>query len=106
MNIEFACKLCFIPSNELCSIQGSRSRDSGLTCKKLPKKKNYRHIFRCKPRGVCFLSIPFHEFSYTVVFHLSGLIGTTSLMDKQKIRIIGCFFENVLLWHSEVQINF
>jgi len=42
--------------------------------------------------------------AYTVEFHLSGLIGTAGHPDKQKIRIIGFFFENTLHWQSEVQL--
>jgi len=38
----------------------------------------------------------------TVELHLSGLTGTTSHPDLQKIRIIGFFFENRLHYHFEV----
>jgi len=38
----------------------------------------------------------------TVELHLSGLIGTASHPDMQKIRIIGFFFENRLHWQFEV----
>jgi len=34
----------------------------------------------------------------TVELHLSGLIGTASHPDMQKIRMIGFFFENRLHW--------
>jgi hypothetical protein len=33
--------------------------------------------------------------------HLSGVIGTASLPNMQKIRIIGFFFENSLHWQFE-----
>ena len=38
----------------------------------------------------------------TVELHISGLIGTASHPDMQKIRIIGFLFENRLHWQSEV----
>jgi hypothetical protein len=44
------------------------------------------------------------EFSNTVVLHLTGLIGTASYSDMQKIRIIGYFFENKLYWQFEVRL--
>jgi hypothetical protein len=34
----------------------------------------------------------------TVVLHLSGLVGTASQTEMQKIRIITVFIENVLHW--------
>ena len=37
-------------------------------------------------------------FENTVALQLSGLIGTPSHPDVQKIRIIGLFFENSLHW--------
>jgi hypothetical protein len=37
-------------------------------------------------------------FENTVEHQLSGLIGTTSHRDMQKIRIIGFFFENRIHW--------
>jgi hypothetical protein len=37
----------------------------------------------------------------TAELHLSGLIGTTSQPDMQKIRITGFFFENGLYWQFE-----
>jgi len=40
-----------------------------------------------------------------VELHLSGLIGTESHPDIQKIRIIGCFFENSLHWQFQVEKN-
>ena len=40
----------------------------------------------------------------TVELHLSRLIGTTSHLDMQKIRIIGIFFENRLNWQFEVRL--
>jgi len=40
----------------------------------------------------------------TVELHLSGLIGTASHPDMQKIRITGFFFENRLNWHFEVRL--
>jgi hypothetical protein len=40
--------------------------------------------------------------TYTVEFHLSGLIGAKSHPDKQKIQIIGFFFKNRLRWQLEV----
>jgi hypothetical protein len=43
-------------------------------------------------------------FSYTAELHLTGLIGTASHSDMQKIRIIGCFFENKLHWQFEVRM--
>jgi hypothetical protein len=36
-----------------------------------------------------------------VELHLSGLIGTASHPDMQKIQIIGFFFANRLHWQSE-----
>jgi len=39
----------------------------------------------------------------TVELHLCLLIGTTSHLDMQKIRIIGFLFENRLRWQFEVQ---
>ena len=41
-------------------------------------------------------------YAYTVQLYLSGLIGTTSHSDIQKIRIIGFVFENKLYWQFEV----
>ena len=38
----------------------------------------------------------------TAEHHLSGLPGTTSHTDMQKIQIIGFFFENRLHWQPEV----
>jgi hypothetical protein len=43
-------------------------------------------------------------FSNTAELHLTGLIGTASHSDMQKIRIIGCFFENRLHWQFEVRL--
>ena len=51
-----------------------------------------------------------YEYSYdcveqiTVELHLSGLFGTASHPDTQKIRIIGFFFENRLHWQFEVRL--
>jgi len=42
----------------------------------------------------------------TAELHLSGLIGTTSLPDMQKIQIIGFFIGNRLHWQLEVQLLF
>jgi hypothetical protein len=39
----------------------------------------------------------------TVELHLSGLIGTVSHPDMQKIRMIGLFFENRLHWLFEME---
>jgi len=39
-----------------------------------------------------------------VELHLSGLIGTASHPDKQKIQVIGVFFENELHCHFEVRL--
>jgi hypothetical protein len=39
----------------------------------------------------------------TAELHLSGLIGTASHSDTQKIRIIGFLFENMLRWQFEVE---
>jgi len=39
----------------------------------------------------------------TVELHLSGLIRTASHPDRQKIRIIGFYFENGLHWQFEVE---
>jgi len=39
----------------------------------------------------------------TVEFHLSGLIGTASFPNMQKIRITGFFLENRLHWQFEVE---
>jgi hypothetical protein len=41
--------------------------------------------------------------SGTVELRLSGLTGTASHLDMQRIRIIGFFFENKLHWQSEVE---
>jgi hypothetical protein len=41
--------------------------------------------------------------AYTVEFRLSGLIGTKSHPDIQKIWIIEFFFESRLRWQFEVQ---
>jgi len=41
-------------------------------------------------------------FRYTLEFHLSGLTGTTNHPDRQKIRIIGFFFQNRLNCHFEL----
>jgi len=40
----------------------------------------------------------------TVELHLSGLIGTASYPDVQKIRIIGFFIGNRLHWQFEVRL--
>jgi hypothetical protein len=40
-----------------------------------------------------------------VELHLSGLTGTTSHSDMQKIQIIGFFFENKLHWQFKVENN-
>ena len=42
----------------------------------------------------------------TVELHLSGLIGTASHPDMQKIRIIGFFSESRLHWQFEVEKKF
>jgi len=39
-----------------------------------------------------------------VELHLSGLIGTASHPDMQKIRIIGFFLENGLHWQFEFRL--
>ena len=44
--------------------------------------------------------------THTVKLHLSGLIGTDSHPDMQKIRIIVFFFENRLHLQSEVVKEF
>jgi hypothetical protein len=44
-------------------------------------------------------------FVYTVVLHLSGLIGTESHPDTQKTRIIGFIFDNTLHWQFEWKRN-
>jgi len=44
------------------------------------------------------------KFLSTVELHLSGLIWTASLPDKQKFRIIGFFFENTLHWQFAVRL--
>ena len=41
---------------------------------------------------------------YTIELHLSGLIGSASHPDIQKIRIIGFFLENKLHWQFEVRL--
>jgi len=41
---------------------------------------------------------------HRVELHLSGLIATVSHPDKQKIRTIGCFFENELHWNFEFRL--
>jgi len=43
---------------------------------------------------------------YTVEPHLTGLIGTRSHPDMQKIRIIKFSFENRLHWEFEVKKKF
>jgi len=43
-------------------------------------------------------------FLNTAELHLSGIIGTASHLDKQKIRKIGIFFENGLHWQFKVQL--
>ena len=45
-------------------------------------------------------------FVVTVELHLSGLMGTASHSEMQKIRIIGFFFENKLHWLFDVENNF
>jgi hypothetical protein len=40
----------------------------------------------------------------TEELHISGLTGTVSHPDMQKIRINGFFFENSLHWQSKVQL--
>ena len=50
------------------------------------------------------LVILFSPVSVTLEPHLSGLIRTANHMDMQKIRIIGFFFENRLLWQFEVRL--
>jgi hypothetical protein len=47
----------------------------------------YRHVSLSEKRGV--------RFRITVEMRLSGLIGTASHRDMQKIQIIGFFFENI-----------
>jgi len=42
----------------------------------------------------------------TVELYLSGLIGTASHPDMQKIRVIRFFFENRLHWQFEVGKKF
>jgi hypothetical protein len=44
--------------------------------------------------------------SSTVELHLSGLIETASLPDKQKIWVNGLLFENRLHWQFEVEKKF
>ena len=44
--------------------------------------------------------------SNKVELQLSGLIGTVSNLDMQKMRIIGFFFENRLHWRFEVGKKF
>jgi len=46
------------------------------------------------------LSYPAHR-SNIVELHISGLTGTVSHPDMQKIRITGVFFENRLHWQSD-----
>jgi len=41
---------------------------------------------------------------YTLELRLSGLIGTVSHPDMQKIRKIGFFFENRLHWQFAVRL--
>jgi hypothetical protein len=43
-------------------------------------------------------------FKYTVALRLSGLIGTASHPDTQKLRIIVFFFESRLLWLFEFRL--
>ena len=42
----------------------------------------------------------------TVELHLTGLAGTASQPDTQKIRITGFFFQNILHWQFEMETNF
>ena len=42
----------------------------------------------------------------TVELHLTGLAGTASQPDTQKIRISWFFFENTLHWQFEVETSF
>jgi len=52
---------------------------------------------------MCFIS--FSQYAVgTAELHLSGLTGTASHPDKQKIRIIGFFFENRLHWQYELRL--
>jgi hypothetical protein len=47
--------------------------------------------------------LPPSQVQLTVELHLSGLIGTASHLDKQKIRIIGFIFQSRLRWQFEVR---
>jgi len=49
-------------------------------------------------------SLPLVMKSVTLELHLSGLIGTASRPDMQKIRIIGFFFENRPQWQFAVRL--
>ena len=50
-------------------------------------------------------SLTVHNFLCTVELSLSGLIGTASHPDMQKMQIIGFFFANGLHWQFEVEKN-
>jgi hypothetical protein len=45
-----------------------------------------------------------HRFSSTVELHLSGLIGTASHPDTQKICIIRIFLESRIRWQFKVRL--
>jgi len=47
--------------------------------------------------------MPPSQVQLTVELHLSGLIGTASHLDMQKIRIIGFIFQSRLHWQFEVR---
>jgi hypothetical protein len=78
-----------------------------------PKKKSFKSIFfsggapgrkPCLCLSLCHLLDCWCYYclcdilGYTAELHLSGLIGTASHPDVQKIRIIGFFLENTLHW--------
>ena len=54
------------------------------------------------PGTACYASGRLLVSRNTVELHLSGLTGTASHSDMQKIQIIGFFFENRLHWQFEV----
>jgi len=71
-------------------------------------------LFHCHRRAglsvLCDTSLnskmgyPLSIITSNVEFHFSGLIGTASHPDVQKIRIIGIYFENRLHWPFEVTL--
>jgi len=53
---------------------------------------------------ILHFQVLFNETPFTVELHLSGLNGTASYPNMQKIQIIGFFFENRLHWQFQVRL--